>query len=435
MSLKRLVFAGCGVELCYLSFYVAGSSPASVLVFIAVNALAYMVLAYVVHRFRSSVNGSTPKFIAVVLGFGLLFRLTVVPLQPVASDDIYRYVWDGKVAAHGINPFALAPTDPSLQHLHTDVLPSKINFPHMRTIYPPLAQVLFFSSNLLFGDSLIGLKCLLILFDLVTVWLLTLLLKQFNLNAAFVTLYAWSPVPIMYFGLDGHIDALGIPFLLAAILLAARNRHVAGAVSLGFAALAKLYPLFIAPMLFRVVSRVRKFWVPAIPVIMLTTGCWLYLEPTGGLYESFGIFNSTWEFNGSVFSILYSILHSNEQAHLVSGVLFFLWIGWIALMNRELLEKVFLGFLGFIILAPVVHPWYLSWLAALIVLRWSTAVFVLLGLSNLSNIVVYQYQKTGVWQFQLWIGMLEYIPFYALLVWEIVRGRSAVPAKRLAMEQ
>lgn len=434
MSLKRLIFIGCGVELCYLSFYTTGSSAAPVLGFIAVNALAYLVLAYLAYRFRS-VDESAPSLVAVILGFGLLFRLTVVPLQPIASDDIYRYVWDGKVAAHGINPFALAPTDPSLQHLHTDVLPSKINFPHMRTIYPPLAQGLFFSSNLLFGDFLTGLKCLLILFDLVTVWLLILLLKQFSLNPALVTLYAWSPLPIMYFGLDGHIDALGIPFLLLAILLAARNRHVAAAVSLGFAALAKLYPLFVAPMLLRAVTGVRKLWVPAIPVIMLAAGCWLYLEPTGGLYESFGIFNSTWEFNGSIFSLLYSILHSNEQAHLVSGVLFFLWIGGVALLDRELLEKVFLGFLGFIILAPVVHPWYLSWLAALIVLRWSTAVFVLLGLSNLSNIVVYQYQQTGVWQFQPWIGLLEYIPFYALLVWEIARGKFALPSKRLAMEQ
>ena len=289
MSLKRLILIGCCVELCYLSFYLTDASPAVVLLFIGVNAVAYVALAYVVYRFRSSMSGSTPNILAVILGFGLLFRLTVVSLQPVASDDIYRYVWDGKVAAYGINPFALPPTDPSLRHLHTDALPSKINFPHMRTIYPPLAQILFLSSNLLFGDSLIGLKFLLILFDLVTVWLLTLLLKQFNLNPTLVTLYAWSPVPIMYFGLDGHIDALGIPFLLLAILLAARNRHVAGAVSLGLAALAKLYPLFVAPMLFRVVSGVRKLWVPAIPVIMLAGGCWLYLEPTGGLYESFGV--------------------------------------------------------------------------------------------------------------------------------------------------
>ena len=33
---------------------------------------------------------------------------------PALSDDVYRYVWDGRVQLHGIHPFRHAPDDPAL---------------------------------------------------------------------------------------------------------------------------------------------------------------------------------------------------------------------------------------------------------------------------------------------------------------------------------
>lgn len=238
-----------------------------------------------------------------------------------------------------------------------------------------------------------------------------------------VLLYAWSPLPIMYFGLDGHIDALGIPFLLLFLLFVSTNRRAAGAISLGLAALAKLYPLFISPFLFCASEGWKRIILPIIPIAMLLLGCWFYWEPTGGLVESFKVFNSGFEFNGSMFHIIYEFVKTNKQAHIVSSILFLVWLGIVFFLNRSILEKTFLAFLGFIIFAPVVQPWYLTWLAALLALRWSTAVFVLLGLSNLSNIVVYQYRLTGVWNDNNLILFVEYLPFYCLLVWEIVKGK------------
>jgi hypothetical protein len=86
------------------------------------------------------------------------------------------------------------------------------------------------------------------------------------------------------------------------------------------------------------------------------------------------------------------------------------------------LEKIFLTFFCFTLLSPVVHPWYLTWLAALLVLRWSAPVFLLLGLSNLSNLVVYWHRQTGVWETKTWLLGLEYLPFLLLLAWEFSRG-------------
>jgi hypothetical protein len=334
---------------------------------------------------------------------------------------MYRYVWDGKVAAHGINPFRYAPTDSALAAMHTADLPSKINHPTMRTIYPPLAQLLFFISNKVFGDSLAGLKFLFVLADICTVVVLYKLYQLYELRQ--LVLYAWSPVPIMYFGLDGHIDALGIPFLLLFLYLATHNRYFISAISLGIAGGAKLYPLFVAPFLFHVATGWRRLVLPLVPIAMLLIGGWLYWEPTGGLVESFMMFNSVFAFNGSVFHIVYEVAKANNQAHTISALLFLLWLGVVFFLKRSLIEKTFLAFLGFIIFAPVVQPWYLAWLAALLVLRWSPAAFALLGLSNLSNFVVYHYRLTGVWTENDVILLVQYLPFYCVLVWETVKGK------------
>jgi hypothetical protein len=448
MKPRQLAIIGGLMELAYLSFYFVPESPNEVLLFVGVNAFTFALLTFACEKSRSlnpvrmdsfrepltpnlepflfpkHSNSSLRSELRTILAFAILFRLTLVFHPPVCSDDIYRYVWDGKVAANGVNPFRYAPSDSSLTALHTAELPSKINFPAMRTIYPPLAQGLFFASYKLFGDSTTGLKLLLVLADIFTMFLLLQLCKLYELDKlSTLLLYAWSPLPIMYFGLDGHIDALGVPFLLFCIVLIFRNKKTGGSIALGLAALAKLYPLFIAPFLFRLEHGWRRVVMPALPAIMLAIGCMLYWEPTGGLIESFRVFNTTFEFNGSVFNILYSILESNADAHLVCTLCFVGWIAFVFFLNRPLLEKVFLAYLGFIVFSPVVQPWYFTWLAVLLPLRWSPAVFLLLGLSNISNLVVYEYRMNGTWKDSPLLLAIEYVPFYLMLALEITRGK------------
>ncbi len=435
MSLRLLISVGVLTELAYLSFFLMDESPSEVLLFIGVNAFAFALLAAVLVKYRSvnnhnpttklhtrnlQANFCNPR--SIILGFAILFRLTLVFHPPVASDDLYRYIWDGKVAAHGVNPFRYAPSDSMLMELHTKELPAKVNHPAMRTIYPPLAQILFFISNRLFGDSLSGVKLLLVCADIVSLLLLVRLCKGMSDPDRSLLLYSWSPLPIMYFGLDGHIDALAIPFLLLFLYQMGRHRYFAAAVSLGFAGLAKLYPLFLAPLLLWFSRGWKRLVWPLVPVVLLVVGGWFYWEPTGGLVESFKVFSSEFEFNGSVFHLVYEFVKTNTMAHLVCSILFLMWLGTVFLLNRSLVEKTFLSFLGFIILAPVVQPWYLTWLAILLTLRWSTATFVLLGLSNLSNIVAYQYRLMGTWDDNTLILLVEYLPFYCLLVWEVARG-------------
>jgi alpha-1,6-mannosyltransferase len=387
----------------------------------AVHAIMFVAVWWLAVRIATP--GRTPRGVLwVIVAFGVLFRLTLIAHDPVASDDIYRYLWDGTVAAHGINPFAHAPSDPALEALHTRELPARVNFPEMRTIYPPMAQAVFLLSSLAFGDSLPALKLILVLFDCATIGLLVALLRTFAIRRTALLLYAWSPFPVLYFALDGHVDALGIPFLLLMLLLAARSRPVGAAFALAGAVLAKLHPLVLAPMLARLGPPWRALFLMLIPLLVLLAASLPYLEPTGGLTESLLVYGATWEFNGSVFWLLKVVLGSSHAAHLASGVALLLWVGYVFLLARPFAERVFLVLLGFFLLAPVVHPWYLSWLAVLVPLRRSVALMLFLGLSILSAVVVYQYQLTGLWQENVFLLLIEYLPVYALLAVEFVRG-------------
>lgn len=439
MSLRQVIIFGVILEALYLTFFLSTDLLTDIATFIVVNAVAYILLAYIAYK-----TGATSRFednsnvrrLRLIIGFAILFRLTLLPHGPVATDDIYRYVWDGKVAAAGINPFQYAPSDPILASLHSSDLPVKINFPEMRTIYPPLAQGLFFGSHLLFGESISGLKFLLILCDLATIMLLLKLLARFDMNPETVVLYAWSPLPIMYFALDGHIDALGIPFVLLFLNFLYASRKVRAAISLGLGGLAKLYPLFLLPLLRRKNLKFEGAWLPGIPLFLLAAGYLFYRnQSSGGLFESLAVFNSAFAFNGLFFSVMGGILNSNAGAHLASAALFAGCLVVIFFMKRSVLEKVFLTFFCFALLSPVVHPWYLTWLSALLVLRWSASVFLLLGLSNLSNLVVYWHRQSGVWEMKTWLLGFEYLPFLFLLVWELSRGSFSFAQTSVATER
>ncbi len=447
ISLRTLLVVGAAMELAFLSFYATDDPHLDVILFIVVNGYCFLLLSYLVFRPSDEPQAQTTpvhqrSVALIIIGFALVFRFTLVFHQPVASDDIFRYLWDGKVAAAGYNPFEYSPLDSQLVHLHTDVLPGLINFPEMRTIYPPLAQLFFRLSNLLWGDSVIGMKLLLVLADLASILIIALLCSPHSVfrvpRSAFrvppsafsvppsafsfplsLLLYAWSPLPIMYVALDGHIDGLGIPLLLLFVLLARKGRGILSAIVLGLGALAKLYPLFVAPFLPLFFEGGKRFWLPFVTVALLVLGYLLYVEPSGGVLESLLVYNTRFEFNGAVYTVAKMFLGS-AVSHAVNGILLLGWLLFLYLRRLPLAETILLVFLGFLILSPTAHPWYFTWLAALLPLRWSLSTFVLLGLSNLSNIVVYQDRTTGVWEDSPVILFVEYVPFLVLFVREIM---------------
>ena len=91
-------------------------------------------------------GGLSQRALIAVLAVAALMRLGVLLAPPYLSNDINRYVWDGRVEAAGINPYRYIPADPHLVTLRDEtVFPSVNRSDYAPTIYPPLACLLYTS--------------------------------------------------------------------------------------------------------------------------------------------------------------------------------------------------------------------------------------------------------------------------------------------------
>ena len=80
----------------------------------------------------------------IILGLALAMRLLLVGEAPFLSTDIYRYIWDGRVQASGINPYLYVPADPALAALRDAAIYPFINrADYAVTAYPPVAEMAF----------------------------------------------------------------------------------------------------------------------------------------------------------------------------------------------------------------------------------------------------------------------------------------------------
>ncbi|MGH8649741.1 MAG: hypothetical protein ACREUP_10620, partial [Burkholderiales bacterium] len=161
--------------------------------------------------FRSRADGRV--MVITLIGFSVAFRITLLWTQPVLSDDIYRYVWDGRVQAAGINPYLYPPESPQLAHLRDDTVYPQINRPWARTIYPPGAQWLFRAMYAATPNSVVFMKATFVAFDLLTILLLMRLLRSLSLPPNRAILYAWHPLPVFELSGSGHLDGLMLPFV------------------------------------------------------------------------------------------------------------------------------------------------------------------------------------------------------------------------------
>jgi alpha-1,6-mannosyltransferase len=180
-----------------------------------------------------------------------LMRLGIVLAPPYLSDDLYRYVWDGRVEAAGINPYRYVPADKHLAALRDEAIYPNINRrTYARTIYPPVAEYFFFLITRV-SESATWMKLAMVAFELASMGILLQLLALAGLPLARILIYAWHPLALWEFAGSGHIDAAIVAFV--ALALWARRREAAWltGITLACATLVKFFPLVIFPALYR----------------------------------------------------------------------------------------------------------------------------------------------------------------------------------------
>ena len=126
-------------------------------VFITVSVM-YLIMAWTLFQIEVP-----KKTIFAIIAISLVVRLSFLTEYPIGSEDAYRYLWDGKVQAYGINPYLYSAVDEHVSFLHSPLLPAAMNHANIKTIYFPLSEWIFYSSYLLSGEALWGFKTVLLI--------------------------------------------------------------------------------------------------------------------------------------------------------------------------------------------------------------------------------------------------------------------------------
>lgn len=197
------------------------------------------------------------------VNIGILLRLLLIFTIPNFSDDIYRFIWDGRLLVQGINPFDHLPTyyidnNSNISGL-TAELYQQLNSPNYFTIYPPINQVIFAAAAWLFPNSIWGsslvMKGFLFVFEVGSIWLIIQLLYYFKLPIKNVLLYALNPLIIIEITGNIHFEGAMIFFLLLAIwLVVTQNRWILSSIAFALSVASKLLPLMFLPLMIRRIS-------------------------------------------------------------------------------------------------------------------------------------------------------------------------------------
>ena len=180
-----------------------------------------------------------------------LMRLIVLPMTPMLSTDVYRYVWDGRVQAAGINPYRYIPQAPELTFLRDETIYPNINRAYYaRTIYPPVAEALYFLVARA-SPTVFAMKAAMVAFEILVIIAVFRLLDDAGLPRMRVLIYAWNPLAVWEFAGNGHVDSAAIGFIALALLARSRRRMVWTGAALGAATLVKFLPLVLFPALWR----------------------------------------------------------------------------------------------------------------------------------------------------------------------------------------
>jgi hypothetical protein len=372
----------------------------------------------------------TTRALWLILGVAIGLRAYVLLFDPLLSSDIYRYVWDGKVQATGINPYRYVPADPALASLRDGTI-----FPHINrattavTIYPPVAQFFFLIVTRI-GENVTVMRLALVGCEAVTVAIIALFLRRMNRPVTRVVAYLWHPLPLWEIASSGHVDALMLALMLLGLWIALSGHALRGAALIAFSVLVKPY---VAPVL----AGIWRPWDLKMPlvVIAIITLCYLpYLSVGWGVLgfltqgylreEGISAGNDLWPL--ALWRLGFGEHHGDVVFYVATAALVLLFAG-LAVARRgdrpiasRLADINRLLLLTLLLLSPN-YPWYFLAVTPFVALcgslpNWFVSIAALLLTEQLD------------WDFYIPRMMTKSILFGGLvLAWAFATWRSRVP--------
>ena len=311
---------------------------------------------------------------------GWLLRLLLLFSIPNLSDDIYRFVWDGRLLLQGFNPFDHLPSyyaengfPPGLDQSLYD----RLNSPGYFTVYPPVAQFTFATACWLFPNSILGssaiMKLFVLAFETGTLVLLPKLLRHWQFPRRNVLLYALNPLLIVELTGNLHFEAGMIFFLLLGLWWIVREKWTSSAAAMALAVASKLLPLLFLPLLIRRLGWNRSLRYLAVVGLLLLA---LFLPLLNGAFwgnfgSSLNLYFQKFEFNASVYYLLRWVGHQITGYNLIHQLGPILATGTLLTILamtafeehprwRNLPAQMLFAICTYLALTTTVHPWYAS---------------------------------------------------------------------------
>lgn len=335
-------------------------------------------LSYALYRSKLS----NQHLLYAGIGFRLLFMLAL----PTLSDDYFRFIWDGRLLANGINPFLDTPK----ALLANEALMAKtglsasiyngLNSPEYYSIYPPVPQLFFaLAAYIAPAHALLGhvivIRLGVLLAEGISLFYALRLLKHWNIEGRNVVLYWLNPLIIIEFTGNLHSEAWMVAGIAMGIYYLSVGKIWQGSLGLSISILAKFLPLMLLPLLLRAFGWKRAFMVYALLGLMLlaTLSPFINIETALHLFSSIRLYFQKFEFNASVFYIVreigYQFVDYNiieEAGKVMPAIVLTIILGISFSKTQELkgtMAKVLWIFLVYLLFAHTVHPWYVGILA------------------------------------------------------------------------
>ncbi len=389
-------------------------------------------------------KGATRTEVPFLLTIAVLARLILVFAFPQLSDDIYRFIWDGRLLIQGHNPFEQLPIDyingdASIPGLSRELF-EELNSPEYFTIYPPVAQATFALASWLFPNSIMSsalvMKLVLFAFEMGTLWLLVRLLRHYQMSPQLVLIYALNPLIILEISGNVHFEGAMIFFLLLAWWLLIRERWLWSAVALALSIAAKLLPLMFLPLLIRRLGwkrSVRYFAVLGGVLLLLFVPLFsqAFVQNFG---ESLDLYFRKFEFNASIYYLLRWVGYQQVGYNLIAYIGPGLALGTLTgILLYMLLEKrpslqnwpvaMLFAITLYLLFTTTVHPWYTAMPLVLCIFTRFRFPILWTGLIMLTY-VNYSYP---VYFENLWVVAVEYLVVLGMVVWEVVNSQRIEP--------
>jgi hypothetical protein len=411
----KLLLPGFLLTLLFLLIVTGGDPKEHVARYLALFGLAFG--AYLFALARASA-GLSPRALRGALLLAVLFRLAFLFGPPLLSDDIYRYVWEGRIQLHGGNPYAFPdrPEAPRFAGLRDPIF-DKVNHPEFAAIYPPFFE-LAARAVVSISDSVLAMKVFLFACELLAWVLLSSLLPMER--KARLLLWAWSPLAVTEIAGSGHNEALGMLLLVLSLALLRAGRPTLSALAGALAFQAKLLPGIVC------LSWARRYRLRS-GLLALLLACALvlpYRSAGSDLYRSLLAYGQRWRFNETAFAGLEFYLGRSTAPRASVALLAFVALA-LGFRGRAPEKGGLLVTAAFILLAPSVLPWYALWLLPFLVLEESLGALLFTGTVALAYWVYPTWQSTGEWQVPWSLRALEYLPPLSVAALELWRGKAS----------